>query len=548
MPLPLVECVPNFSEARRPEVVAAIVEALTSAAPIQLLDTSSDLDHNRTVVTFVGEPQAVALAAFAGIKAAAERIDLNLHKGQHPRIGATDVVPFIPIRDVTMAECVALARQVGERVGRELNIPVYLYEAAATRPDRENLENIRRGEYEGLRDAIAVDPDRAPDFGPAALGTAGATVIGARPPLIAFNVYLTTTDVRIAKEIAKAVRHSSGGLRYVKALGLLVEGKAQVSMNLTNYEKTPIFRVVELIRREAARYGVGISHTELVGLIPEIALIDSAQWYLQLDKFEPRQVLERRLQEVGQSPASAPITGEESFGVPIPTSLPESDGLPAAPSGLRSPYARPEPTPEQQLTAFVESVAANTPTPGGGAVSALVASLAAALGEMAARLTIGKKKYADLETQMTVLANHAVAYRRRLLELVSADSRAFNAVMAAYKLDANAPNREATIQTALRGAAEVPLDVMRHAVEALKLIRTVAERGNVNAATDAAVGAHMAAAACEGAALNVRINIQLMTDRALAAALTNQMAALLTEARGLSADIIVIAETRAKLR
>lgn len=547
MPLPLVECVPNFSEARRPEVVAAIVEAITSAAPIRLLDTSSDLDHNRTVVTFVGEPQAVALAAFAGIKAAAELIDLNLHKGQHPRIGATDVVPFIPIRDVKMEECVALARQVGERVGRELNIPVYLYESAATRPDRENLENIRRGEYEGLRDAIAVDPNRAPDFGPAALGTAGATVIGARPPLIAFNVYLTTADVKIAKEIAKSIRHSSGGLRFVKALGLLVEGKAQVSMNLTNYEKTPIFRVVELIRREAARYGVGISHTELVGLIPEMALIDSAQWYLQLDKFEARQMLERRLQEVGQSPASGPITGEESFGVPIPTSLPESDGI-AAPSGPRSAYARPEPTPEQQLAAFIEAVASSTPTPGGGAVSALVASLAAALGEMAARLTIGKKKYADLEMQMTVLANHAVAHRRRLLELVSTDSRAFNAVMAAYKLDANAPNRESVVQAALRGAAEIPLDVMRHAVEALKLIRTVAERGNVNAATDAAVGAHMAAAACEGAALNVRINTQLLTDKALAASLTNQMAALLTEARGLSADIIVIAETRAKLR
>src|SRR5215468_6023248 len=283
---PLVECIPNFSEGRRAAVIEAIVTAIQNADAVRLLDVSSDADHNRSVVTFVGSPEAVEKAAFAGIKTAAQHIDLDQHRGEHPRIGATDVVPFVPIRDVTMADCVAIAQRLGKRVGDVLNIPVYLYEAAATRPDRENLENIRRGEYEGLKEAIRTDPNRMPDFGPAALGTAGATVVGARPPLIAFNAYLTTADVDIAKKIAKAIRFSTGGLRYVKALGLLVEGKAQVSMNLTNFDKTPIFRAVEMIRREAQRYGVGIAYTELVGLAPEDALIDTARWYLQLDAFQ----------------------------------------------------------------------------------------------------------------------------------------------------------------------------------------------------------------------------------------------------------------------
>jgi len=294
----LVECIPNFSEGRRLAVIAALVEAIAKAGTVQVLDVSSDADHNRTVITFVGTPAAVEAAAFAAIDTAARHIDMSVQRGQHPRIGAADVLPFVPIRGVTMAECVAMAQRLGARVGTELNIPVYLYEAAATRPDRERLENIRRGEYEGLRETIGSDPSRLPDFGPAQLGTAGAVVIGARAALIAFNVFLTTDDVAIAKKIAKAVRASDGGLRYVKALGLLVNGRAQVSMNLTNFAKTPIYAAVELIRREAARYGVGIAHTELIGLIPEQALIDAARWYLQLDQFTPDQVFERRLQTV----------------------------------------------------------------------------------------------------------------------------------------------------------------------------------------------------------------------------------------------------------
>jgi glutamate formiminotransferase / formiminotetrahydrofolate cyclodeaminase len=291
----LVECIPNFSEGRRTEVVDAIAEAIGSVAGAAILDRHSDADHNRSVITFVGTPEAVVEAAFAGIRTAVQLIDLDVQWGEHPRIGAADVVPFVPIEGVTMDECVTLARTLGERVGRELQIPVYLYEAAATRPERQNLANVRAGQYEGLKEAILNDPERAPDFGPSRLGKAGAVAIGARAPLIAFNVYLTTDDIEIAKKIALAVRHSGGGLAYVKALGLLVKGRAQVSMNLTDYTRTPIHQAVELIRREAARYGVAVHHSELVGLIPQAALVDAARWYLQLDEFSPDQILETRL-------------------------------------------------------------------------------------------------------------------------------------------------------------------------------------------------------------------------------------------------------------
>lgn len=291
----IVECVPNFSEGRRQKVIDAIVAAIGRAAGVKVLDVKPDADHNRTVVTFVGEPVAVEEAAFQGIAKAAELIDMDAHQGEHPRLGAADVVPLVPIQSVSMDECVALAARLGARVGSELDIPVYLYEAAATNPARRNLADVRRGQYEGLKQEIEFNPAREPDFGPKRLGKAGATVIGARPPLIAFNVYLTTDDVSVAQKIARAVRHSSGGLRYVKALGLSAEGRAQVSMNLTAYRRTPIHRVMEMIRREAARYGVAVARSELVGLIPQQALLDAALYYLQLDGFSPDQVLESRL-------------------------------------------------------------------------------------------------------------------------------------------------------------------------------------------------------------------------------------------------------------
>jgi glutamate formiminotransferase len=292
----IVECVPNFSEGRRKEVIDQIAEAIAAVPNAYVLDVQSDADHNRTVVTFAGEPEVVEEAAFRGIEKAAELIDMNRHQGEHPRLGAADVVPFVPIENVTMEDCVAIARRLGERVGRELDIPVYLYEKAATRPERRNLAEVRRGEYEGIKAEIATRPEREPDFGPRHVGKAGATAIGARSPLIAFNVYLGTDDVEVAKAIARAVRHSSGGLRYVKALGLLVKGQAQVSMNLTDYRRTPVHRVVEMIRREAERYGVAVVESELIGLIPNEALVEAAEFYLQMgSSFSSHQILETRL-------------------------------------------------------------------------------------------------------------------------------------------------------------------------------------------------------------------------------------------------------------
>lgn len=509
---PLVECVPNFSEGRRPEVIRAIVESIQQAAPVRLLDISSDTDHNRTVVTFVGTPEQVEAAAFAGIKTAAAHIDLDQHKGEHPRIGATDVVPFIPISDVTLADCIEIAKRLGARVANELNIPVYLYEAAATRPDRENLENIRRGQYEGLKLAVLTDLDRKPDFGPAQLSAAGATVIGARAPLVAYNVYLTTDNIEIAKNIAKAMRQSSGGFRYVKAAGFLVDGKAQVSMNLTNFEKTPIHRVQETIRREAQRYGVGIAFTELVGLIPQQALLDSARWYLQLDMFTPNQVLERKLAAM-----PAPVAGDVQM-------IPDTRGA-----------------------AFAENVAAGTPTPGGGSVAAMSGALAAALAAMVGRLTAGKKKYADVNAQMLTLVADADRLRTSLLDAVEADSAAFTQVMAANKLDAMHPKRAELIQAALHQAADVPLQVIRLCGEVLNLSKAAAESGNTNAATDAAVSALMAYAALEGAALNAQINTLSMTDRAYADQVNSECRNAISTAASLRDQIVASARTRAGL-
>jgi glutamate formiminotransferase / formiminotetrahydrofolate cyclodeaminase len=291
----LIECVPNFSEGRRMDVVEAIAEAIRKTPGVNLLDHSSDADHNRSVMTFVGSPEGVEEAAFTAIREAARLIDMEQHRGEHPRLGATDVVPFIPVRSASLEECVEIARRLGRRVGEELEIPVYPYEAAATRPDRVNLADVRRGQYERLRDTIQSDPERAPDFGPARVGSAGGTIIGARPFLIAYNVYLANADVEVAKKIAKAMRQSGGGFQHVKAMGLEVEGMPQVSMNLTDFTRTPIYRVQEAIRREAQRYGATIRFAELVGMIPQQALVDAARWYLQLDRMSDDQILENRL-------------------------------------------------------------------------------------------------------------------------------------------------------------------------------------------------------------------------------------------------------------
>lgn len=471
----IVECVANFSEGRRAAVVDEIVAAIGAVSGVHVLDRESDPDHNRSVITFVAGPQAIVEAAFQGIAAAARLIDMDEHSGEHPRLGAADVVPFIPIEGADMNDCVLLARRLGERVGRDLDIPVYLYEAAAARPDRENLEDVRRGQYEALKEAIGTDPDRAPDYGPSRLGKAGAVIIGARAPLVAYNVYLTTSDVEIARRIGKTIRHSSGGYRYVKALGLLVDGKAQVSMNLTNYTKTPIHGVVEAIRREAGRYGVGIQSSEIVGLIPQRALLDAAQWYLQIDGFKPEQVLENRLSESPSADADSPTAS------------------------------------------FLDELAAGTATPGGGAAAAYSAAMGAALVAMVARVTIGKKKYADVESRMNDIVVEADQLRADLTAGVQRDSAAFEAVMAAFRLPKTSDQEQAAraeaVEAATQHAAEVPLEAAQLATRVLELAAELAETANINAVSDSGSAGAMAGAALHAAALNVKINAASIRDQ-----------------------------------
>jgi len=472
MPVKIVECIPNFSEARRPEVVDQIVAAVQAVPGVGVLDRHSDLDHNRTVLTFVGEPAAVEEAAYAAIAKAAELIDLNQHQGEHPRIGATDVVPFVPISGMTMVECVEMARRLGKRVADSLGIPVYFYEEAAQKPERRNLEDIRRGEYEGLKLAVLEDPSRAPDLGPAQLGSAGATVIGAREALIAYNIYLNTSDVSIAEKIARRVRNSSGGFRYVKAMGVLVGGLAQVSMNLTNFRRSPIAQITETVRREAARYGAAIHHSEIVGLVPNQALINAARWYLQLDSFENEQVLDSRLFAWQSEQVSA---------------------------------AKPE------QADFLDQVAEGTPSPGGGSAAAHSGALAAALVAMVARLTVGKPKYAEVEAEAWQVITHAEELRKKLTDAIDLDAQAFDGILQARKLPkANEAQQQARAEAVYRAtlhAARVPLETAEACLSTLRLAARMAEIGNLNAISDAGAGAQLALAAFRSAALNVRINL-----------------------------------------
>jgi glutamate formiminotransferase/formiminotetrahydrofolate cyclodeaminase len=508
MPPALIECVPNFSEARRPEVVDEIRSAISSVIGVRILDQHSDLDHNRSVITFVGAPSQVEEAAFLAIEVAAELIDLDQHTGEHPRIGATDVVPFIPISGTSTEDCVEIAHRLGKRVGEQLDIPVYLYEAAATQPDRRNLENIRRGEYEKLKSDIGSDPKRVPDYGPHQVGPAGATVIGARPFLIAYNVYLTTEDVAIAEKIARDIRHSSGGLRFVKALGLLVDGRAQVSMNLTNFRKTPIARVVELIRIEAARHGTAVHHSELVGLIPQEALEEAAVWYLQLDQFEPDQVLEKRLYSAIQ----------ES---PTPVEQPGSPGLDAG--------------------SFIAELGSAAPTPGGGSASAYAAAMAAALVLMVARLTIGKKKYIEVEDEMRAVEQRVEVLQMEFNQAVTEDAQAFQAVMESFRRPKESPEekslRSNRIQEATLYAAQVPLEVATKSVELLDFALIMVQKGNLNAISDAGSAAALAGAALSGAALNVRINTPGLKDQGIASDLLEKIGHLEARAAELQAEI-----------
>ncbi len=468
----LVECVPNFSEGRRKEVIDAIV-AEARRSNVKILDIESDVDHNRSVLSFVGQPDSVKDAALAVGGKAIELIDLNKHRGQHPRMGAVDVIPFIPISDVTMDECVQLAKEFANEYASRFNVPVFLYEEAATRPDRRNLADVRKGEFEGLRDQIGKNPDKKPDCGPNTIHpTAGATAVGARQILIAYNVNLATNDLDVAKKIAKQVRGRDGGLPAVKALGFELKdrGIVQVSMNMVDYKASQLFKAFELVRTLAEQYGVEVLGSEIVGLVPTEALTDTAEFYLRLQRFNKAQILERRLAET------------------------QSDRLV-----------------ELSLTSFAAEVASDKPVPGGGSVSALAGSLAASLLGMVCRLTLTKPEYEEHWTETKEIVVESDSLQKGLLALVDEDAQSFAALMQAYRLPKESEEekrkRSEEIQIRLKGAAEVPLKTAERAAKTLALAKRLAQFANENALSDLQTAVFLGHASGLGAISNVTINL-----------------------------------------
>ncbi len=469
MPSPLVECVPNFSEGRDGATLGALERAITSIPGVRLLDVQADAAHNRSVFTFVAPPEAAVEAALRAMRVATERIDLTRHAGEHPRMGATDVVPFVPVRDVTMDDCVALARRLAQRAAGELHIPVYLYARAATRPERERLPDIREGEFEGLRDRIGKDPAADPDFGPRRIHpTAGATAIGARPFLVAFNIYLDTSDVAIAKEMAKKIRTSSGGLPAVQASGFEVGGKAQVSMNLLDIDVTSPATAFAAVDAEARVRRVAILKSEVVGLVPERALVGAGAAYLRLPD------------------AAGHLLEAKIRAVEGPT-----------------------------LDAWLDELAGGAPVPGGGSAAALAGSLAGALVAMVARLTLGRKAYAAVQDRAAAILREADALRADLRRLVDEDAAAYSHVSAAYKLAKDDPHRARAVDEALVGAAQAPIEVARRAARLAALAREIGTIGNKNARSDAKVAEGLAQAALAGAVENVRVNVASLSNPAL---------------------------------
>ena len=486
----LVECVPNFSEGRDKSKVDAIVDAMKMEG-VFLLDREMDADHNRCVITLVGEREAIQEAAIRGVGKAAELIDLTKHQGAHPRMGAADVVPFIPIDGVSIEDCVLMARHVGEEIWKRYQIPVYLYEAAAASPERQNLENIRRGQFEGIRADIATNPTRRPDFGePRVHPTAGATVVGARKFLIAYNVFLNTPDIEIAKRVAKAVRFSTGGLRFVKGTGFLVRGLAQVSMNLTDFEQTPIHRVFEVVRREAARYGALPVSSEIVGLIPKKALEAAAEWFLQVENFDSSMILENRL--------AAVISGKMAIG------------------GVRA-----------GVEPFVEQLAAPTATPGGGSAAAASGAMAAGLATMVASMSRGKKAYLQYERDLSEIIARLSLLREQLKAAIDADAESYNGVMKAYKLAKDSSAADGIIDAALKQATSVPLSVAEQAREVTVIVERLKPITNPNMKSDLVTAAALAQAAITGALANVEINLESLKDTAFVAE-TRKRASVLT--------------------
>ena len=488
MPSPLVECVPNFSDGRNPDVIDALRRAITAVPGVQLLDVQSDAAHHRSVFTFVAPPQAAVEAAFKAIELAAQRIDLTRHQGEHPRMGATDVVPFVPVRDITMADCIALAKELGSRVGEKLGIPVFLYAQAATRPERERLPDVRKGQFEGLRDRIGTDPAADPDFGPKRIHpTAGCTAIGARPFLVAYNIYLDTADVQIAKDIAKLVRTSSGGLPAVQASGFDVGGKAQVSMNLLDIDVTPPAVVFAKVEAEAKARGVGVAQSEIVGLIPERAITGAGATLLKLP--DPKaHLLEAKIREAAGS----------------------------------------------SLDGFLQDLASAQPVPGGGSAAALAGAIAAALVEMVCRLTIGKKAYAAVEPRAREILAEAARMHGELRRLVDEDAAAYAKVSEAYKLPKDTPDRAQLIDAALIGAARAPLEGAHKALALTVLAREIGNIGNKNALSDATVARSLGVAALMGLIENVRVNYGSLSDKTAGQQINQELTALLERAADLA--------------
>ena len=487
----LVECVPNFSEGRDKSKVDAILEAMKMDG-VYLLDREMDADHNRCVITLVGDPFNIAEAAIRGVGKAAELIDLTKHTGAHPRLGAADVIPFIPIEGVTLEDCVAIARRVGEEIWKRFKVPVYLYESAAQRPERQNLENVRRGQFEGIREDVKTNPARKPDFGDAALHpTAGATVVGARKFLVAYNVYLNTPDVEIAKKIGKAIRFSNGGLRYVKGMGVSVRGLAQVSMNLTDTDQTPIARVFEYVKREAARYGVLPLSSEIVGLIPKKALEDAAEWFLQVENFDSSLILENRLAGV--------MSGKMAVG------------------GLRA-----------GIEPFIEQLAAPTAAPGGGSAAAAAGAMAAALGSMVAGMSRGKKAFVQYELQLSEAIARLAEIREELKAAIDADATSFTEVMAAFKKVKDNPDAQHEVDAAMKKATSIPLTVAERAKEVGKILESLRPITNPKMASDLTVGMALARSAVDGALANVEINLGDLQDAAFAADVRKRLTAVKT--------------------
>jgi glutamate formiminotransferase/formiminotetrahydrofolate cyclodeaminase len=519
---PIIECVPNFSEGRNPETIKQITAEIEAVPGVRLLNVDPGKATNRTVVTFVGPPQAVVDAAFLAIKRAGELIDMRSHRGEHPRMGATDVCPLIPIAGITMEETAVWAQQLARRVGEELRIPVYLYEAAQPDKTRSNLSVIRAGEYEGFFKKIRL-PEWKPDFGPAEFDAVrGATVIGARDFLVAYNVNLNTTSTRRANAVAFDVREAGrvikegdksvqvpGSLKCVKAIGWYIEeyGIAQISINLTNIRVTPVHVAFDEVCRKAAERGLRVTGSELVGLIPLQAMLDAGRYFLE------------------KQHRSTGVSEKELIRIAI-LSLGLEELGPFKPEERIIEYLLRHPADEKlvrmPLRDFADETASESPAPGGGSISAYVGALGAALATMVANLSSHKKGWDSRWREFSDWAAKGQQYKDELIRLVDADTRAFNAIMAAFGLPKGTPEEKAArakaIQQATKTAIEVPFRVMEVAYASLDVIRAMAETGNPNSVSDAGVGALCARAAVLGAYLNVRINAAGYEDKGFVAA------------------------------